>query len=80
VEVGVVLVEVGVVLAAGVVLATDVTLTTGVVLAALPSFAAAEKGVTAATAEVAGVIESVTVFGLIPNCCKVEESAADRAV
>jgi hypothetical protein len=70
-------VEVGV---AGVVLAAGVALTTGVVLAALPSFAAAEKGVTAETAALAGVIESVTLFGLIPNFCKVEESAADRAV
>jgi hypothetical protein len=63
-----------------VVLAVGVELATGVALTALPWFEAAEKGVTAATAALAGVIESVTVFGLIPNFCKVEESAADRAV
>jgi hypothetical protein len=61
-----------------------VMLAPGVALTVLPAFAAAEKGVTAAadvvTDAAAGVIESVTLFGLIPNCCKVVESAADRAV
>jgi hypothetical protein len=59
----------------------------GVVLAAGVALAAAEKGVTAAGADVvvagvvvAGVIDRLTLAGLIPNCCKVAESAADRAV